>query len=202
MFEGGETTTSLGVTTRRIMESIGETVVRTHEETRVIKVITNKVHEMVQNLYCLLIQFFRDLFQITPRWFQICLTMLYEKGRQYPLIVDFFRSFIVFFAVPLTLFLSWSIGSILLSGITFAAAWTTFNIFSIITGLISVFPFFIFSLFSAIITTFVTTIGRLTIISGKHVYRATLMFFRHHVWSGIGQETDESMATTRNASTT
>lgn len=117
MFERVETTARLGVKTRRIMESFGETIVRTHEETRAIRVITNQVQRMVQNLYYRVIRSFKDLFQITPRWFQICLMILYEKGRQYPPIVDFFRSFIIFFVIPFTLFISWSIGSILFSGI-------------------------------------------------------------------------------------
>ncbi|EXX74928.1 hypothetical protein RirG_046570 [Rhizophagus irregularis DAOM 197198w] len=117
MFEGVETTARLGVKTRRIMESFGETIVRTHEETRAIRVITNRVQRMVQNLYYRVIRSFKDIFQSTPRWFRICLMILYEKGRQYPPIVDFFRSFIIFFLIPFTLFISWSIGSILFSGI-------------------------------------------------------------------------------------
>ncbi|UZO25064.1 uncharacterized protein OCT59_017348 [Rhizophagus irregularis] len=196
MFEGVETTARLGVKTRRIMESFGETIVRTHEETRAIRVITNRVQRMVQNLYYRVIRSFKDIFQSTPRWFRICLMILYEKGRQYPPIVDFFRSFIIFFLIPFTLFISWSIGSILFSGIAFAAAWTTFNIFSIITGLISIFPFFVLALFFAFITTFVTNIGRLTIIFGKYVYRATLTFFRNHIRIGIGQEIYRRSTTT------
>jgi hypothetical protein len=117
MFEGSETTAKLGVMKRRTIESIEGTVVRTHEKTSVIRVITNQVQGMVQNLYSRVMRFFRELFQRTPRWFQICLIILYEKGRKYPPIVDFFRSFIVFFAVPFTLFISWSIGSVLFSGI-------------------------------------------------------------------------------------
>jgi len=105
----------LQIKPRRIVESIGETAVRTHEETNVI---TDQAQGMVQNLYCRMMQLlFKGLFQSTPEWFQRCLTTLYEKGRQYPLIVDFSRSFIVFFAVPFALFILWSIGSMLVSGI-------------------------------------------------------------------------------------
>ncbi|RIA90538.1 hypothetical protein C1645_876047 [Glomus cerebriforme] len=184
----GETSIKQDETTtmsRRTMESIKEPTVRKHEET---SVITNQV----QNLYDRMMRLSRDLFQSTPKWFQECSTTLYENGRQYSLIVDFSRSFIVFFAVPFVLFISWSIGSILFSGITFAAIWTVINFFSIFVGLIFIFPFFALALFFASITTFIVNIGRLTINSGKYIYRATLTFFRYLVRPGIGQRTDKN----------
>jgi hypothetical protein len=120
MFEGepsnkqGETT-KFGVT-RRIMESIGDTAVRVYEET---SVKASKVQVTIQNsyLYDRMTCLFRDLFQSTPKWFQEYSVALYEKGRHYPPIVDFFHSFILFFAIPFALFILWCIGSILCYGI-------------------------------------------------------------------------------------
>jgi hypothetical protein len=108
-------TTKLGVT-RRIMESTGDTAVTVYEET---SVKANKAQVMIQNsyLYDRMMRLFRDLFQSTPKWFQEYSMALYEKGRQYPPVIDFFHSFILFFAVPFTLFILWCIGSILCSGI-------------------------------------------------------------------------------------
>ena len=72
-----------------------------------------------------------------------------------------------------------------------AATWTVMNTLSIIVGLIFTFPFLVLALFLAFITTFIINMGRLTMISGKYVYQATLMFFRCLFRSDIGQGSTE-----------
>ena|SRR5436190_16944589 len=63
------------------------------------------------------------------------------------------------------------------------------NTASTIIGLIFTFPFLALALLLASITTFIINIGRLTIISVKYVYRASLTFFRHLIRSNVDQET-------------
>ncbi|CAG8616383.1 27664_t:CDS:2 [Dentiscutata erythropus] len=151
-----------------ITSSISKSNVKLHEE-------TNGIVYGTEGMFCYSIsrakEISKRLFECTPQRFQTYATLWCKKAMQYYIIRCYIKTFICFFAVPLSIFLAWCICLCVGSALTLIACWIISNIVSIGFSLIVVSPFFWFSLFGAGVVTFLVTMCNIAIQGGKTIYR-------------------------------
>ncbi|KAF0556071.1 hypothetical protein F8M41_016275 [Gigaspora margarita] len=133
----------------------------------------DKLHETngtiygIEEMICYSISHVKEisqrLFECTPQWFQIYAILWYKKAMQFYIIRCYIKTFICFFAVPLSICLAWCVCLCVGSALTLIACWLISNIISVGFGLVAVSPFFWFSLYGAGVVTFLVTMYDLAI---------------------------------------
>ncbi|RGB22500.1 hypothetical protein C1646_730476 [Rhizophagus diaphanus] len=132
-----------------------------------------------------------------PTWVQHILNRAYEIASGYKFLVDFSVVFSLLFAMPFTIFLIWSIGSLVVTMVLWAIAYVAINGLSIGIGLMCISPVFVTLLFITFCITLVITIIRLISYGSSFVYKYISSFLQNRVDSDLYKE-DARLRSTRN----
>ncbi|GES77381.1 hypothetical protein GLOIN_2v1776331 [Rhizophagus clarus] len=131
-----------------------------------------------------------------PTLIQLILNRAYKIAIGYKFLVDFSTVFSLLFAIPLTIFLTWSIGSLVITMILWAVAYAAINGLSISIGLLCISPVFMTLLFITFCITLVITIIRLISYGGSFVRKHISTFLWNRMDSDFSDE--NRLRSTRN----